>query len=94
MQSLHIADTWGPTRPLNLALGGSGTGLHRCQQVPPKYTTATSGLSWTVLAPWGPAQLEIKHEHSLLLVLFPAPQLGWGEQALEQLSATWGSPGG
>ena len=38
MKSLYIAETWGPTRPLRLALGGSGSWPHRCHQVALKYT--------------------------------------------------------
>lgn len=41
VQSVHIAETRGPTKPLRLALGGLGSGLHICQQEAPNHTACS-----------------------------------------------------
>lgn len=70
---LRMAKTQGPTRPLRLAVGGLGRGL-------PKIPTLCLIPSPSLLLDYGnKTQLEIKHEHPVLLTLLPSfASQGWG----------------
>lgn len=97
MQGLCMADTWHPTRPLRLASVAQVLDSTDVSRWPPNIPHPLQAPSWTVPAPWGPAHLEVKHEHLELLGLLLSSQLpsqrGESRPGSSFLPA-FGSPGG